>query len=94
MSRLSLANLAVVTLLAGATLLVGGGFLLLGALSADPGAGHRPGHIGCPPGSHGKPWSADVGRKLNDALSRRDQPAGNSPTTLADRALTAGRTAR
>lgn len=81
--------------LAAVTVTAAGAFLAFATFSADPGAGHRPGHIGCPPGSHGKPWSAGVGRSLASALSRRAVPAAaDAPAPLADRALTASMPSR
>ncbi len=90
MSRLTLASLSAVTLLGGAA------YLAFAAFSAEPAAQHRPGHIGCPPGSHGKPWGADHGRMFKDAKrSRREgATADTSASPVADRALTAGRPER
>lgn len=55
-------------LLAGIGVLAAAGVL---ALSADPAAQHMPGHVNCPPGSHGKLWGADHGRMFKDALRSR-----------------------
>lgn len=52
--------------------------------------GHRPGHKGCPPGSHGRLWSADAGRRLQQAfLSRQWLAHPPDADALAERALTA-----
>lgn len=88
MSRGTLLGLSVATLAGGAA------YLALAAFSAEPAAQHKPGHIGCPPGSHGKLWGADHGRMFKDALrSRRDGATADAPQ-LEDRALTAGRPQR
>ena len=80
MLRLSLASLAL------AALLTGSAFLLLGMFSADPKATH----IGCPPGSHGKLWSADHGRMFKGAeRTRGAQSRQSEPPLLGDRAVTA-----
>lgn len=52
-----------------------------------PAPGHRPLHIGCPPGSHGKPRYSGAGEALQRARSGEAEPASDN---LSSRSLTAG----
>ncbi len=60
------------------------------ASTADTQSSHAPFHIGCPPGSHGKPRTDGVGQRLqqarDDVRTRRVLP----DQTLQDRSLTNG----
>ncbi len=51
-----------------------------------PGAGHRPLHINCPPGSHGQPWQTQTGQRLRAARAVRDGVL----VEMQERRLTAG----
>lgn len=52
----------------------------------EPSRGHRPLHIGCPPGNHGKPRYSGVG----EALQRARSLQAGTDDDLAARSLTAG----
>jgi hypothetical protein len=73
LSGLVLASLAVLTA------------SLDGGDQAGPAAAsHNPGHVNCPPGSHGKPRYAGVGEQLQTA-----REAARNTRTLQERAITA-----
>lgn len=45
---------------------------------------HYPGHVGCPPGSHGKPWWADHAKALHKS---RDPAAGHASVPIEARSF-------
>lgn len=61
--------------------------LLWQSPALKPAPGHRPLHIGCPPGSHGKPRYSGAGEALQRA---RSGDAGAAGDDLSSRSLTAG----
>ena len=67
-----------------------------GAALLAPVAGHNRFHVNCPPGSHGKPWSADHAKAFNAGRRQTratgvDGNIGDNAPRLGDRAVTAGR---
>ena len=68
---------------------------LLALLQPDPAAQHNPGHANCPPGSHGRGWSADHAKSFNvprrQGWGRGEAARLESGLDLSERALTAGR---
>jgi len=77
--------------LSGVVLAVG--FLALSL--PGPTAQHNPGHVACPPGSHGRGWSADHAKSFNVARrqgwGRGDATRLEGRLDLSERALTSGR---
>lgn len=76
------------SLLAG-TIVTAGGVLaaLWQSPALAPASGHRLLHLGCPPGSHGKPRHAGIGEALQRA---RSGETDGSADELSARRLTAG----
>lgn len=60
------------------------------ASTADTASKHAPFHVGCPPGSHGKPRTDGVGQRLQQVRDDVRTSRALQDQTLQDRSLTNG----